>query len=58
MTTTRRPVAVELTGALTRGRTVVDRRGVTGHPANVDVGVAIDRDRFVVLLGEAIRTFD
>jgi inosine-uridine nucleoside N-ribohydrolase len=51
-------VAVELDGALTRGRTVVDLRGVTGMPPNADVGVDIDRDRFVALLGSAIRTFD
>jgi len=51
-------VAIELDGALTRGRTVVDVRGVTGLPPNADVGVDIDRDRFVTLLRAAIRTFD
>jgi pyrimidine-specific ribonucleoside hydrolase len=58
VTTLPYPVAIELDGTLTRGRTVVDLRGVTGQPANVDVGVAIDRDRFVGLLAEAIRSFD
>ena len=51
-------VAVELDGLLTRGRTVVDLRGVTGLPPNADVGVDIDRDRFVALLRAAIRSFD
>ena len=51
-------VAIELDGTLTRGRTVVDVRGVTGIPPNADVGVDIDRDRFVALLRAAIRTFD
>jgi inosine-uridine nucleoside N-ribohydrolase len=51
-------VAVELDGALTRGRTVVDLRGITGRSPNADVGVAIDRDRFVRLLSAAIRSFD
>jgi inosine-uridine nucleoside N-ribohydrolase len=51
-------VAVELDGTLTRGRTVVDLRGVTGRPPNAEVGVAIDRERFVALLSAAIRSFD
>lgn len=45
---------IELTGELTRGRTVCDfgyqRRGTR---ANVDVGVGIKRDRFVEILHEA-----
>jgi inosine-uridine nucleoside N-ribohydrolase len=49
-------VAIELTGAHTRGRTVAD---ISGHhrssrPANVDVGVGIDRERFMRLLQEAL----
>jgi purine nucleosidase/pyrimidine-specific ribonucleoside hydrolase len=51
-------VAIELDGGLTRGRTVVDLRGVTGRPPNADVGVSIDRDRFVGHLVAAIRSFD
>jgi pyrimidine-specific ribonucleoside hydrolase len=51
-------VSVELDGTLTRGRTVVDVRAVTGRQPNADVGVDIDRERFVSLLGEAIRSFD
>lgn len=45
---------IELSGELTRGRTVCDFgyqfRGVA---ANVDVGVGINRDRFVAILDEA-----
>jgi pyrimidine-specific ribonucleoside hydrolase len=52
--TRRYHVDVETTGSLTRGRTVVDTRGVTGPPPNTDVGVAIDRARFVDLLVDAV----
>ncbi len=51
-------VAVELDGSLTRGRTVVDLRGVTGQPPNAEVGVDIDRERFVAILAEALASFD
>lgn len=49
-------VAIELTGTHTRGRTVAD---ISGHHysselANVDVGVGIDRERFMQLLEEAL----
>ncbi len=47
-------VDVETTSELTRGRTVVDLHGRTGKPPNVDVGVAIDRDRFIDVLIEAV----
>ncbi|MEA2621287.1 MAG: pyrimidine-specific ribonucleoside hydrolase [Chloroflexota bacterium] len=50
------PVAVETEGRLTRGRTVVDVRPfATG--TTVDVGVGIDRERFVGLLLEAVASF-
>lgn len=52
--TRRYHVDVETTGELTRGRTVVDDRGVPGPPPNVDVAVTIDRRRFVELLIEAV----
>lgn len=58
VTTRPYPVAIELDGTLTRGRTVVDLRGVTGVAPNVEVGIDIDRDRFVSLLRAAIRTYD
>jgi purine nucleosidase/pyrimidine-specific ribonucleoside hydrolase len=51
-------VAVELDGTLTRGRTVVDLRAITGRAPNAEVGVAIDRERFVAILSAAIRSFD
>ena len=47
-------VDVETSGELTRGRTVVDLHGLTGLPPNADVGVAIDRPRFVDVLIEAV----
>jgi len=47
-------VDVETTGDLTRGRTVVDLHGLTKLPPNADVGVAIDRPRFIDLLVEAV----
>jgi pyrimidine-specific ribonucleoside hydrolase len=53
-------VAVETHGQLTRGRTVVDTRGVrdgSGPVPNAEVGLAIDRDRFVELVIEAVASF-
>jgi pyrimidine-specific ribonucleoside hydrolase len=47
-------VDVETTSELTRGRTVVDLHGLTGKPPNVDVGVSIDRARFIDVLIEAV----
>ena len=50
-------VDVETTSELTRGRTVVDLHGVSGRPANAEVGRRIDRRRFVDLLLEAVARF-
>jgi pyrimidine-specific ribonucleoside hydrolase len=50
-------VDVETAGELTRGRTVADREGLSGLPANAEVGVDIDRVRLVDLLVEAIASF-
>lgn len=50
-------VDVETAGGLTRGRTVADREGLQGLPANVEAGVDIDRARFVDLVVEAIASF-
>ena len=50
-------VDVETMSELTRGRTVVDLHGVSGKPANSEVGVGIDRGRFVDLLLEAVAQF-
>ena len=50
-------VDVETTSELTRGRTVVDIRGLLGRPPNVDVGVSIDRERFLGLVRDALAAF-
>jgi pyrimidine-specific ribonucleoside hydrolase len=50
-------VDVETISELTRGRTVVDLHGLTGRSANADVGLAIDRARFVDLIVEAVARF-
>ena len=50
-------VDVETTGEITRGRTVVDSRGVPGPAKNVDVALGIDRARFVDLLVEAVAQY-
>jgi ribosylpyrimidine nucleosidase len=50
-------VDVETTGDITRGRTVVDSRGVAGPPPTADVALAIDRPRFADLLVDAIASF-
>jgi pyrimidine-specific ribonucleoside hydrolase len=50
-------VDVETTGEITRGRTVVDSRGVPGLPGNVEVALEIDRDRFTDLLIEAVAQY-
>jgi pyrimidine-specific ribonucleoside hydrolase len=47
-------VDVETESELTRGRTVVDLRAISGRPANAEVGVGIERDRFVAMLQEAV----
>jgi purine nucleosidase len=47
VTTKKYNVDVETRGEVTRGMTVVDRRSVPAEPANVDVAVAVDAERFV-----------
>jgi pyrimidine-specific ribonucleoside hydrolase len=47
-------VRIETESPLCIGRTVADRWSVTGLPANAEVGLGIDRDRFVTLLLERI----
>jgi pyrimidine-specific ribonucleoside hydrolase len=47
-------VDVETVSELTRGRTVVDLHGLTKLPPNADVGVAIDRPRFIDILVDAV----
>lgn len=48
-------VDVEIHGELTTGETVVDRRGVTGQPANATVIDAIDAARFKAMVRDACR---
>jgi pyrimidine-specific ribonucleoside hydrolase len=50
-------VDIETASELSRGRTVADRAGQTGRPANAEVGLGIDRGRFVDLLVEAVAQF-
>ena len=47
-------VDVQVGDGLTRGRTVADPEGLAGRPPNAEVGVAIDRERFIDLLVDAI----
>jgi len=56
--TVRANVVVELQGEFTRGRTVVDLRAVSGREPNADVGMDIDRERFIGLVRDAFATFD
>jgi inosine-uridine nucleoside N-ribohydrolase len=48
-------VDIELTGTYTRGRTVADISGRKKPRKNVDVGVSINRDRFLKILEESLR---
>lgn len=50
----RRHVAVELDGRLTRGATVVDWAGRLGRPANANVVLELDRERFATLIRGAL----
>ncbi|MET9799672.1 nucleoside hydrolase [Streptomyces sp. NPDC006368] len=56
ITLVRAHVAVELTGAHTRGATVVDLDGVTGAPPNAYVGVDVNVPAFWDLVVDAVRT--
>lgn len=47
-------VRVDTGEGLSRGRTVVDRYGVTDWEPTIDVGFGVDRDRFVRLLFDRI----
>jgi pyrimidine-specific ribonucleoside hydrolase len=51
-------VEIETEGRWSRGRTVADLRRVTGRAPNAHVGMDIDREAFVRLLVEAIRSYD
>lgn len=47
-------VEIELRGEHTRGRTVADIHGRHAKPANVDVGVAMERSRFLEILAAGL----
>jgi inosine-uridine nucleoside N-ribohydrolase len=47
-------VEIDRASELCRGRTVVDRRGRTGRPANAHVGVELDGEAFLALLIERL----
>ena len=52
--TRRMRVDVEREGELTRGETVCDAGGITGKEPNADVGVGLDRERFLEILFKAL----
>jgi len=58
VTTRHLRVDIETKGEFTTGRTVVDFYGVTQREPNVDVGLDIDRDRFMEMLFEAMRRYE
>jgi len=58
VSTVRANVVVELAGEYTRGRTVVDLHHVTDREPNADVGLDIDRQRFIDLVRVAIASYD
>ncbi|MCQ4164750.1 nucleoside hydrolase [Tahibacter harae] len=49
-----RHVAVELSGGLTRGATVVDWDGRSGRPANARIVLEVDQARFEALIRQAL----
>lgn len=50
-------VDIETTSDLTLGRTVVDRENLTGLPPTAEVGLSVDRARFVEAVFEAVARF-
>lgn len=50
-------VDVETGDGLTRGRTVGDEESLSGRPVNAEVGVDLDRERFMDLVIDAVATF-
>lgn len=51
-------VDVETQGDLTRGETVCDYYLLTGKPQNTEVLLDIDRDRFIRLIMDSLKSFD
>jgi inosine-uridine nucleoside N-ribohydrolase len=56
VTTSHVNVEIETESRYCDGRTVVDRRGVTGRSPNANVGVDVDAERFLELLCSRIET--
>jgi inosine-uridine nucleoside N-ribohydrolase len=50
-------VTIELRGEYTAGRTVCDRFGQTGKPANAEVGLGLDAPRFWDVVIEALASY-
>ena len=50
-------VDIETQSELTRGRTVVDRDGLSGQAANAEVGISVDKERFLALVDEVLASF-
>jgi pyrimidine-specific ribonucleoside hydrolase len=50
-------IDVETGDGLTRGRTVSDEEGIAGRPINAEVGVALERERFLDLVVDAVARF-
>lgn len=50
-------VVVETASEYADGQTICDVNGVTDRPANTEVGLAIDRDRFLDLLVDAVSEY-
>jgi inosine-uridine nucleoside N-ribohydrolase len=48
-------VVIELNGAYTRGRTVADRSRRRNNDPNVDVGIGIDRERFLDVIFQSLK---
>jgi len=57
VTRRRMRVDVETGDGLTRGRTVGDEEGISGRPANAEVGVDLDRAAFLDLVIDAVARF-
>lgn len=54
-----RPLRIDIETAAThsRGRTVADEEGLTGRPANAEVGISIDRARLIDMVVDAVGQF-
>jgi pyrimidine-specific ribonucleoside hydrolase len=57
VTSERLRIDVETAGDHTRGRTVADRQGLTGRGPNADVGLALDRERLMDVVIDALARF-